>query len=67
MRAYTVQEIDQMRSAIEFQWLYGCKPKDASREDCMSSRTYMPEEKVKCVEEMLRTYMLAGIDPEELE
>lgn len=67
VRKYSVEEIDQMRSAIEFQWLFGCKPKDAPQTSFRNSRTYMEEEKVKCVEELLRTYMLAGVSPEELE
>lgn len=67
-RKYTVSEIDRMRYAIECRWLFGCCPKELHRSGgggC--SRPYKEEEKVKCVEEMLRTYMLAGTSPAELE
>ncbi len=80
-RSYTVAEIDRMRRAIEHQWLYGRKisepdPNEWSGIDengnayggtSTLSRAFKEEEKTKCVEEQLRTYMLAGIEPEELE
>ncbi len=64
-RAYTVKEIDQMRDAVEFRWLWGCTPSQQLADSC--SRTYKETDMVKCVEEQLRTYMLAGVDPEDLE
>ena len=80
-RKYTVAEIDRMRDAIEHQWLFGRKistPEPNPREvvdengiissySGISPSPYNETEKTKCVEEMLRTYMLAGIEPEDLE
>jgi hypothetical protein len=51
-RAYTVAEIDRMRTAVE--WMQSDGP-------------YRPSERVHEIEERLRTYMLAGIDPQDLE
>lgn len=56
-----------MRCAVEFRWLYGYKLSARHQKGSRTSRAYKEEEKVKCVEEQLRTYMLAGIEPEELE
>lgn len=50
-RAYTIQEIDQMRQDIE--WSYG-------------SGSYYPAERSAQTERSLRTYMAAGIDPDEV-
>lgn len=67
MRSYTVKEIDKMRDAIEFRWLYGKSKKEFGDNNyCLYSRTYDPEDKTKIIEERLRTYMLAGINPEDL-
>lgn len=80
-KIYTVAEIDRMRNAIEHQWLYGRKlsEPDSNLQSGVDenggiwaststiSRSYVEDEKVKCVEELLRTYMLAGIEPRELE
>ena len=67
-RAYTVVEIDQMRTAIDFRFLYGIKPSQRPPNGkWFSSRTYKEEEKAVVVEELLRTYMLAGVSPEDLE
>ena len=80
-RAYTVAEIERMRRAIEHEWLFGKKisapdPNAVSGVDANGnlwggtstmSRSYMEEEKTKCTEELLRTYMLAGVDPADLE
>jgi hypothetical protein len=52
-RTYTVAEIDRMRTAI--QWTY---PPGVA---------YMAVERLVWVEERLRTYIMAGIDPLELE
>ena len=67
MRKYTVLEIERMRHSVEHVWLYGYKRKDTPPGGRGSSRPYKEDEKVKCVEEILRTYMLASISPEELE
>ena len=66
-RKYSVTEIDRMREAVEHKWLFGCRPSQASQKQTMSSHGYMPSEKTKDVEELLRTYMIAGVEPEELE
>ena len=80
-RKYTVAEIDWMRDAIEHQWLYGRKrsepdPGATSGVDkhgnlwfstSTMSRSYMEDEKTKSVEELLRTYILAGIEPKDLD
>lgn len=56
-RSYTVKEIDELRRACEDRWLYGTSmPKGGA----YFSRTYREDEKVKCVEEIVRTHMLAG-------
>jgi hypothetical protein len=52
-RSYTLDEIDRMREAIR--WLY---PKGIS---------YEPAERNADIENRIRTYMAAGIFPEELE
>ena len=56
-RSYTVKEIDELRIAVEREWfknyhgpIYG-EP--------------WPE-KTKCIEERLRTYMLAGITADDI-
>ena len=56
-RAYTVAEIDALRRACELRYLYG-----TTRTTNLSgaSRSYREDEKIKAVEEMVRTYMLAG-------
>ncbi len=80
-RAYTVAEIDRMREAVEYQWLWGRRMSEPEPERISvvsddgavsfstggASRSYNEAEKTQCVEEMLRTYMLAGIEPEDLE
>lgn len=67
-RAYTVDEIDQMRRAVEFRWLYGMKPSERpDGVDCLSSFSHQASDRIKAVDEQLRTYMLAGIAPEDLE
>lgn len=63
-RAYTVREIDELRSACESRWLFGTT---ASLGDGWHhSRSYRSEEKDKGVEELVRTYMLAGIVAEDI-
>ncbi len=67
MRAYTVDEIDRMRRAVRFRWLYGMKESERVPGRQLMSVVYTGNECSKAVEEELRTYMLAGISPEELE
>lgn len=66
-RAYTVAEIDRMRSAVEHTFLFGNKISDMKSGALMQSCMYHGSEKDVAVEARLRTYMLAGIEPEELE
>ncbi len=65
-RSYTVEEIDTMRRAVEHRWLYGTSIYSGLGGGVSASRAYIESEKVRCVEEILRTYMLAGIEPEEV-
>lgn len=57
-RAYTVHEINALRQACENKWLFGtaCIPP----RPC-TSRAFREEEKTRCVEELVRTYMIAGL------
>lgn len=56
-RAYTVRELDDLRSVVEMRYLYGT----SNLNQCSGmSRSYREEEKTKAVEEMVRTAMLAG-------
>jgi len=61
-RAYTVVEIDALRSAVEMRWLFGTTAWSGS----VASRCYTEADKIKAVEEMTRTYMLAGITAHDL-
>lgn len=61
-RAYTVSEIDALRQAVENKWLYG----SYSLSGGGSSRSYYEAEKTRCVEELVRTHMLAGHTAEDL-
>jgi hypothetical protein len=59
-RAYTVAEIDQLRSACEMRWLWGTASFGTGRSGQVS-RSYREEERAVGVEQLVRTYMLAGI------
>lgn len=63
MRAYTVHEIDALRSACEARYLYGTT---RMSQGSQMSRVFRQDEKAKEVEEMARTYMLAGITAEDI-
>ena len=63
-RRYTVSEIARMRRAVEQIWLFG-GPVQIGGQGI--SRSYMTAEKETAVEERLRTYMMNGTAPEELE
>ena len=64
-RKYTLDEIDRMRSLVESKYLFGTfRTFGADRGGF--SRSYNETEKVKCIEEELRTYMLAGLGPDDL-
>lgn len=61
-RAYTVGEIDALRGAVSNMWLYG----SYSLQDRGFSRVYGEAEKTRCVEEIVRTHMVAGHTAEDL-
>lgn len=54
-RSYTVKEIDDLRRACDRRWLWGSSVAAGG-----ASRAYREEVRVKAVEEILRTHMLAG-------
>lgn len=62
-RAYTVKEIDDLRRCCENKFLWGTYSFPASSR---FSRQYKEEEKSACVENMVRTHMLAGHTAEDL-
>lgn len=55
-RAYTVSEIDALRNACEARWLFGT----TNMQGTFHSRSYKSEEKDFGVEQLVRTYMMAG-------
>lgn len=62
-RAYTVREIDDLRKAVENKWLFGSyMPSQISG----FSRSYNEVEKAACVEQLVRTHMMAGHTAEDL-
>ncbi len=61
-RAYTVHEIDALRLTVESKWLFG----SYTPSNTQFSRHYREAEKTQCVEELVRTYMLAGLTAEDL-
>ena len=67
-RKYSVAEIDEMRQWVEFECLYGCRFSafENSGQNTIVSHGHDGAEICKKVEERLRTYMLAGVDPKDL-
>jgi hypothetical protein len=55
-RKYSVTELDDLRCVMEMKYLFGTYNSPAN----CSSRSYKESEKIKAVEEMTRTAMLAG-------
>lgn len=66
MRAYTVHELDALRRVVESKWLYGWYRKPNLEFGFIGAPAYDPNEKVKAVEEMVRTHMLAGHTADDL-
>lgn len=62
-RAYTVHEIDKLRQVCGDRWLFGTTCFDCSPG---LSRAYKEVDKDRAVEEMVRTYMVAGITAEDI-
>lgn len=72
-RAYTVKEIDALRQAGEDRYLYGSTytpPPPPGHTGGLynhrMSRSYRESDKAATVEEMVRTYMLAGITAKDI-
>ncbi len=63
MRAYTITEIDALRDCCERKYLYGTYGWGSRPQ---VSRSYMESDKIKAVEEMARTLMLAGLTAKDL-
>lgn len=61
-RAYTVDEIDQLRIVVENKWLFGSYKLDG----VSFSRSYKEEERAAAVEQMVRTHMFAGHTAQDL-
>ena len=61
-RRYTVKEIDDLREVCERRYLYGT----TSLVVPQMSRAYYENDKIKAVEELLRTYMMAGITAKQI-
>lgn len=68
-RKYSVEEIDRMRRAVEYMVMWGEKIGTPWPEGVSSrtSGTFSGNEVTERTEARLRTYLLAGTDPEELE
>lgn len=64
MRAYTVKEIDDLRQACEMRFLWGTTNPTG---EMYCSRQYKESEKILAVEELVRTYMTAGITAEDIQ
>lgn len=62
-RKYSVQELNELRRLCEHKWLFGTYMPTNS---CGFSRSYQEIDKIKAVEEMVRTHMIAGHTAEDL-
>jgi hypothetical protein len=63
-RAYTVAEIDALRQLCESKYLFGTFfPKGIG----FCGRSFRESDKILAVEEMVRTYMLAGITANDIQ
>ena len=61
-RVYTVWELEALRQAVENKWLFG----SYTRNSAGFSRSFREPERVFCVEQLVRTHMLAGHTAEDL-
>ena len=61
-RSYTVHELEALRRVVENKYLWGSYGPFCSG----SSRSYREDEKIKAVEEQVRTHMLAGHTADDL-
>lgn len=66
MRAYTTREIDELRTLCENKYLYGAFRPNFSGHGQIFSRSYKEADKVTAVEEMVRTYIAAGLTAKDI-
>jgi hypothetical protein len=62
-KPYTVSELNALRKVVENKWVWGTYRVDPRTR---YSRTYKETEKIKAVEELVRTHMIAGHYAEDL-
>ena len=62
-RAYTVKEIDDLRGACEMRWLFGTTK---IIRNILRGCSYNQRDKDHGIEELVRTYMLAGLVAKDL-
>ena len=60
-RRYSVAELDALRQVAEMRYLYGTTVWDEGM-----SRCYMEQDRIRAVEELTRTYMLAGFAAQDI-
>ena len=60
-RQYSVAELDALRQVAEMRYLYGTTVWGEG-----TSRCYMEQDKIRAVEELTRTYMLAGFTAQDI-
>lgn len=65
-RKYTVDEIDDLRAALNNNFLFGCCYPDFSVPGGLMSRVHSKNDKSNTVENQLRTHMFAGHTAEDL-
>ena len=65
-RQYSLQEIRQMRCLIENDFLYGSFRPHHEAGITYVSRSFTEQEKSAVIEEQLRSYMAAGLGPDDL-
>ena len=60
-RRYSVSDVDELRAVCNERYLFGTSILRDGRRSYQMSRSYKESEKAVVVEEMVRTYMAAGI------
>lgn len=65
-RAYTVKELDALRECCRTKWMYGYCTMEAVCANRAQGRSYKETELIQCVEELVRTHMLAGHTAQDL-
>ena len=64
MKKYSVAEIDDLRVVCGLRYIWGTS--EPSHSGMTTSRQYSEIDKIKAVEETVRTYMIAGIKADEI-